>query len=504
MTRGRSIAAMLACALAGCAGAPLPPLPNVPLPARWTATTMPAFTTGSTDVRDRAQSLAGAVDRRDDWWIAFGGSRVDALVRSALAGNLSVAAAAATLRQAHELTLAQSAGLWPTLSIGVGAVQAHGANATVINSGAPRSRTALLSGSYAPDLFGLGASNLASTRAQEDATRWQLEAGRLTLAGDVLNALTAEKSALRVEQLMQQLVGIDTDVLTIVRSRAALGDVATTAVWAQSQQVHDRQAQLATARLQTAQARDLLASLLGDAPANFVEPDIDFDELALPDLAPRLPGDVIGRRPDVQIAAAQLHAANAAQQAAIAALLPQVTLSSDAGYVSTTVKRLFDPASLVWDLGVSATQSLFDAGAQRHRIEAARALADAQSAQYRGALISAFKDVADGLEALRHDAEADVEAIARMQAAQRQLDIASTSHALGEISRQDLLGTRAQLIQMQILQVQARACRLVDSANLMVSLGGALDDPPAQAATTAHRPLAIGMNSSSSTGAFEP
>jgi NodT family efflux transporter outer membrane factor (OMF) lipoprotein len=504
MTRRPLIATMLACALAGCVATPSTPLPIVPLPSRWTATAMPVATAGSDDVRDRAQSLTDPVERKEDWWSVFGGSRVDALVRAALAGNPSVTAAAATLRQAHELTLAQSASFWPTLSVGVGAVQAHGSNASVINSGAPSSRTALLSASYTPDLFGLNASNLASTKAQEDATRWQLEAGRLTLAGAVLNALTAEKSALRVEQLTQRLVSIDTDVLTILRSRESLGDVATAAVWAQSQQVHDRQAQLAAARLQTAQARDLLASLLGDAPANFVEPDIDFDELALPDFAPRLPGDVIGHRPDVQMAAAQLQSANATHQAAIAALLPQVTLSGDAGYVSATIKRLFDPASLVWDLGASATQSLFDAGAQRHRAAAAQALADAQSAQYRAAIIGAFKDVADGLEAVSHDAQGDVEAIARVQAAQRQFEIASKSHALGEISRQDLLVAQAQMIQMQLLQVQARASRLVDAANVMVSLGGSLENDDAQPAATSGRPLAIGLTSSSSTATFKP
>lgn len=451
---------------------PETPLPTTRMPSRWTATPVPDATAGVADLRDRVQSLNAPADPREDWWSAFGGPRVDRLVRGALAGNPGLAVATATLRQAREVTLAQAATLWPTLSVGVGSLQAHGVNAGVINSGAPRSRTALLSASYAPDLFAMNASGLASTQAQEDATRWQLEASRLTIAGAVLNALTAEKSAVSIEQLTQRLADIDTTGLTILEARQSLGDVPTAAVWAQSQQVHDRLAQLAAARLQTAQARDLLATLLGDAPANFVEPDIDFDELTLPDLAPRLPGDVVAQRPDVQMAAAQLRGANAAHQAAIAALLPQVAIGGDAGYVSATLKRLFDPASLVWDLGVSATQSLFDAGAQRHRVEAAHALADAQSAQYRSAILGAFRDVADGLEAVRHDAELDVQAIARAQAARHLLEIASTSHALGEISRQELLTSHSQMIQMQLLQVQARASRLIDAANLMVALGG--------------------------------
>jgi NodT family efflux transporter outer membrane factor (OMF) lipoprotein len=474
MTRRRLLAAGLA-ALAGCAAAPPAPPPTVPLPAHWTATPMPEATAGAGGQSDRAQSLAGPGDGREDWWSAFGGPRVDMLVRGALAANPGMAAAAATLRQARELVLAQSATRWPTLAVGIGAVQAHGANAGVLDSGAPRARTALLSASYAPDLFGLNADDIASAKAQEDATRWQLVAARLTLAGAVLNALATEKAAARVEQLTQRLAEVDAATLAILRTRESLGDVAAGAVWAQVQQLHDRQAQLASARLQTAQARDLLASLMGDAPANFVEPALEFDELALPDLALRLPGEVIARRPDVQMAAAQLRSADAAHQAAIAALLPQVTLGGDAGGVSATLRHLFDPASVAWDLALSATQSVFDAGAQRHRVAAAQALADAQSAQYRAAIVGAFRDVADGLEAVRHDAQADVEAIARARAAQRQVEIAEKSRDLGQISRQDVLAARSEALQSQILQVQARTNRLVDAVDLMVSLGGSAD-----------------------------
>ena len=496
--------ALSCAALAGCAGAPPASPTGAPQPSRLTVAELPASTAGTAAVRDRAQSLQAPALMRDDWWSAFGGSRVDVLVRGALASSPTVAAATATLRQARELALAQSATLWPTLSAGVGAVQAHGVDASVVNSGAPRSRSALLSASYSPDLFGLGASNVASASAQADAARWQLAAVRLSLEGAVLSALTAEKSALRAERLTEQLTTIDADMLGILQARESLGDVASSAVWAQAQQLHDRQAQLASARLQTAQARDLLVSLLGDGPANFVEPDIDFDELELPDIAINLPGEVIRRRPDVQAAAAQLRAADAAHAAAIAALLPQVTLSGDAGYVASTVKRLFDPASVVWDLGLSATQSLFDAGAQRHRTAAADAAAQAQAAQYRAAVVAAFRDVADGLEAVQHDAQADVAAVERLRAAQRQYEIAIRRHALGEISRQDLLAAQEQAILMQLLQVQARASRLVDAANVMVSLGGAPVGADGPSTSAALQTAALAVGRPRSTQAPEP
>jgi hypothetical protein len=49
---------------------------------------------------------------------------------------------------------------------------------------------------------------------------------------------------------------------------------------------------------------------------------------------------------------------------------------------------------------VSATQSPFDAGAQRYRIEVARAPAYAPSGQYRSTILATVRDVAEDLEAV--------------------------------------------------------------------------------------------------------
>ena len=465
------IAFLAAIAVTGCSGLAPSPMPAVELPAHLTATEMPSATAGSAAFADRSQSLVGVASMGEPWWSAFGDPSLDRLVRQALAANPGLASADASLRQARELAQAQASALWPTASLGVSAVQAHGANAGVVNSAAPRSRMALVSASYSPDLFGADRFGVRAAKAQAEAARWQWVATRLSLEGAVLNAVVAETSLRKQQALLERLVQIDVATLAIVRSREALGDVSRAAVWAQEQQVHDRRAQLAATQLQAAQAHDLLASLLGRAPASFAELAIDFDELRLPDIPLTLPGDVVLHRPDVQLASEQFRAVDAQRQAAVAGLLPTLALSGDAGYVADNVRHLLDPASLVWDLGASATQTLFDAGAQRHREAAARAATDAQAAQYQAAIVFAFKDVADDLEAFRHDADASAEAVSRSDAAARQAVIATASQSLGEISRQDALAAENQWVQMQLQQVQARASRLVDTVNLMVALG---------------------------------
>jgi NodT family efflux transporter outer membrane factor (OMF) lipoprotein len=467
-------------AVAGCADAPPFVAPDVALPARLTSAPLPAATAGGPDATNRAQSLAGDRLACGAWWHGFGDPRVDELVAHALAGNPTIGVAQAQLRQAHELALAQAATLWPSADVGVAAVRTHGANASLVDNSAPGARTALLSASYSPDVFGALARSVESSQAQEDAARFELQATKLALAGAVIDALVAEDAAVREQQLLTRLVGIDADVLAIVDARQALGDVATSAAWAQRQQLHDRKSALASAELQLAQSRDLLASLEGRLPAD-VASQSDSLSLTLPDIPARLTGAAILQRPDVRMAGAQLHAADASLEAALASRLPQVALTADAGYAVGIAGALFNPLNVVWDVGASVTQSLFDAGARRHQSEAARAVVEAQEAQYRATAIAAFKDVADALEAVRRDAEADAEATERATASRRQWDIAIRGEALGDLSRQDVLAAQSQLLQNEALQVQTRAARLADAAEALVALGGAIDDaaPPA-------------------------
>jgi NodT family efflux transporter outer membrane factor (OMF) lipoprotein len=478
------LAALALLAVAGCAGAPAFVAPDVATPERLSVAALPAVTAGTVDGPGRAQSLAGDRWACPAWWRGFGDPRVAQLVARALAKNPTIQGAQATLAQAHELALAQSAGRWPALDLGAAITRTHGAHATLIDNSAPGARTLLLSASYAPDLFGALARSAESAQAQEDAARWSLVASRLSLVGAVVDAAAAADAAARSERLLAQLAGLDQDVLRIVTARQQLGDQPMSAVWAQRQQVHDRASALAAARLQATRSQTLLASLVGGLPGD-VAPDEPAFTFALPDIPARLTGAAILQRPDVRIAGAQLHAADAAREAALAARFPQIALNAETGYGVGVAGALFSPVNLVWDLGASVTQSVFDAGARRHQAEAARALAQAQEAQYRATVLGAFKDVADALEAVRRDAEADAEAAERAESARRQWEIARQAQALGDSSRQDVLALQSAFLQNQILQLQARAARVADAADAFVALGGDIDDDATRCASGA-------------------
>jgi NodT family efflux transporter outer membrane factor (OMF) lipoprotein len=222
-----------------------------------------------------------------------------------------------------------------------------------------------------------------------------------------------------------------------------------------------------------AQQRDLITALVGRLPA--AEPDQTFElaALTLPVRLPvSLPSKLVEQRPDVRAAEAQLHTASADVGVAVAARLPQFSLTGNAGTTALTLASLGTPGNVFWAIGGSLSQTIFDAGALFHKQRGAEAAFDAAKAQYRSTVIGAFQNVADSLRALQSDAEALKAAVAAEAAAKKSLDIAGGQWRAGAVGYLILL-TAQQAYQTALLNlVQAQAGRYADTAALFQALGG--------------------------------
>lgn len=85
--------------------------------------------------------------------------------------------------------------------------------------------------------------------------------------------------------------------------------------------------------------------------------------------------------------------------------------------------KIFGAGTGFWDLGGSATQSVFQGGILLHRERAARAAYVQASEQYRSTVLTAFQNVADTLNALQQDADWLKSAAAARDAAKVTLDL---------------------------------------------------------------------------------
>jgi NodT family efflux transporter outer membrane factor (OMF) lipoprotein len=237
---------------------------------------------------------------------------------------------------------------------------------------------------------------------------------------------------------------------------------------------------------QLAVQRDLLTALIGRFPSQEPTEKFELASLQLPtDLPVSLPSKLVEQRPDIQSAEAQLHAASASIGVAVAAMLPQFTLTANGGTVANQIGQLFiTPETAFWTLAGNVAQTIFDAGTLLHKKRAADAAFEQAAAMYRNTVITAFQNVADALHAVQSDAETLKAAFAAERAAFKSLEIARLQLQLGAIGYLGLLTTENTYQTALLALVQAQAARYADTAALFQALGGGWwnrqDVPPAK------------------------
>jgi NodT family efflux transporter outer membrane factor (OMF) lipoprotein len=329
--------------------------------------------------------------------------------------------------------------------------------------------------SYVPDVFGENRRQVESLAAQAEATRFTLDATYLTLTANVVTAAVQEAGLSEQIEATMRVIELEREALAVLRHELQLGAVAEADIYAQDAALAQLEATLPPLNRQLQQTRDLLAALTGRLPADFKADALKLDQLVLPaDLPLGVPSQLVERRPDVRAAEAQLHAATAQVGVAIANLLPQLTITGDAGSTAPVLSELFKAGTGFWSIGANASQTLFQGGTLIHRKRAADAALDQAGAAYRSAVLSAFQNVADALHALDTDADALNAADRAKRAAQRSLEVARRQLELGSVSYLALVNAEQTYQQAVVSLAQARTSRYVDTAALFQALGGSV------------------------------
>jgi NodT family efflux transporter outer membrane factor (OMF) lipoprotein len=424
------------------------------------------------------QNLSVDADIQASWWSLFHSEPLDNLVRTALRDSPTIAAATAALRAAQEGYVAQrGASVFPQFDAQATATREAAPGAAFGQPGLGSSTFTLFAAavnvSYKFDLVGATRRQLEALAAQSDYQRWQLEAARLTLAGNVVT--TAITAAALNDQIAaaSDMLASERDQLQIIQRQHAAGAASQTDVLTQQAQVSQLEAALPALQKSLAQAGHRLAVLNGQPPDQGSTAGLTLSALTLPAQLPlSLPAKLVRQRPDVRAAEALLHQASAQAGVATANLYPQLTLSGSVGSETTSISDLFSAGTAAWNIGGTLLQPLFHGGELRAKRRQAFDNLDEAAAQYRGVVLAALQDVADTLRALQADAQS-AQADARAEAAARDsLDITRRQFQAGGTSYVNLLIAQRQYAQVRQTRIQGEMARLTDSAALLQALGG--------------------------------
>ena len=464
--------------LASCAVGSNFTLPAAPDVDRYTPEKLASPTAGAGGPRLSQQHFVSGEDVSSRWWRAFRSKPLDELIKMSVEHNPSLQSAEAAIRVAQYNALAQRGLFFPQIGANFtpSIQQISGASSSGPGGQSPSVftlHTAQLNVSFVPDIWGQNIRAVESLDALSEQQLFQLEAAYLTLTANVVTAAIQEASLRGQIAAIQRVVKIERGILDIVKNQFNAGQSAKVDVLAQEAALAQAEQLLPPLEKQLALQRDLLTALAGQFSADEILQKFTLNGLALPaNLPVSLPSTLVRQRPDVRAAEALLHSTNALVGVSIAARLPNVTISGNAGAVGFTLAELFTPGTSFYVLAASVTQPIFDGLTLYHKQKAAEAAVDQADALYRQAVITAVQNVADALRSLQADARAVNAAVKAELAAKASLDIIQKQLALGQVNQVVVLNAQQVYLTAAVVRVQAQATRLSDTAALFMALGG--------------------------------
>jgi len=416
---------------------------------------------------------------RGAWWEIFGDPELNALQAQLDPANQNLRIAEARLREARAAIRFNRAALFPTLSAsaGLSAVRPSGNQpfrSQSTNLGSSGDLLASIDLSYEVDLWGRIHRTVAAARHEATATAADLETARLSLHAELAMDYFELRAVDAQQQLLDETVQAFEAALRLTTTRFQGGAAPKSDVAQAQTQLDTTRAQTTDVTVQRAQLEHAIAILLGRPPADFGLPPRPLDTRP-PSIPVGLPSQLLERRPD--IAAAERRVAEANEQIGIAkaAYYPALVLNASVGFEGSTFGNLLNASSLVWAVGASLTQTIFDGGRRRATSDAARAGYDATVAAYRQTTLTAFQQVEDNVAALRILEEEARQQRQAVQSAQQSLQLFTIRYRGGVDNYLQVITAQTVTLSNQRTEIDILGRRMTASVLLVKALGGGWD-----------------------------
>lgn len=445
----RAIPIAFVVALAGCATAPLPHLPNN-TPAEW---------------QHAPAAMAPAPDLHG-WWKAFNDAELDRLVDRALADNLTIQQAALRIGAARALHGHTHAAYLPQFGARTFAEPVPDNSASYFQAG--------FDAKWEFGLFGRGKSHARVTKAELGIAESEAQTARVSVVAEVVRAyveLRGAQQRLRLFEQAQQLAQ-EKAALTSTRLRLRLAS-ANDRARAQAEQA-SAQAALYEPRLAIERSRQQLALLLGRS-----QPAADLVADGAP---PRLgelriasaPADLLRTRPEIRRAENEVLKAAGELGLANADLYPRLGIGGSLTYAARVIghTRLSDGDSIV-TFGPAIDLPLFDWGARRAVVDSRDAALSASVLAYRQAVLEGIGEAETALATLQQQSERSAALGRGIDGLEDGAAAAATLGRLGLADGFDRVASDGALLQAKLEAAQAEQERSIAFIALYKSLGGA-------------------------------
>ena len=408
----------------------------------------------------------------DKWWQEYKDPELDTYMQAVDVSNQTLAKDAAAYKYALAVVDASKADFMPTISAGVSATtsQTMQNNSTTKTT---KSVDASLQASWIPDIWGEVKRAVEANEANAQATKADLAAARLSI--EILLA----QSYFELRSLDSQMILLDKILkdyrtsLAIIQNQYNAGIVAQTDLLIAQQAVKAVNAQISELKIQRAQLEHSIAVLIGKNPSEFTiaQKALHVEVLHLPSL---LPSQMLERRPDIASAERRMKAVNAEIGVADAAWFPQLGLSASIGGQASTLADLISTPNLIWALGGSLSQAIFDGGVREANKKQAMASYDESVANYKQSVLIAFGQVEDALTTLKNLKDESEIQKEKLKLSQEMFVITKNQYNAGIVNDLSTMSAEANLFNDMLIQTELEGRFMVAHTALIGALGGGL------------------------------
>ncbi|WP_086234737.1 efflux transporter outer membrane subunit [Campylobacter devanensis] len=400
----------------------------------------------------------------ESWWESFGDERLNLLIQKALQNNSDLLIALNNIEKARVSLRLDRIEYLPNISLqGEASKSDKGYNNPTVEQ---FSLSAVLS--YELDLWGRVRNTANASESAYNATKFDYESARISLASSVANAYFLLISLREQEQILKDTLISYIQSVEYRAMQLASGEI-DELVYAQTVATADEaRAQLAGLQTQISQANSALAILVGGSLDEILYSDINV-ATRLPNL-PQVPSgissDILLKRADVASALERLKSSNYLVGVARTQWLPKISLTGIFGYSSADLDNLISANKSIWSVGGSLIGPLLDFGRTYNSVEIANLEQNASFLAYDKAVKNAFSEIRTALDS-RKNSMIKAQSTANLVASQQKVyNIAQSRYDAGYSSHLELLDSQRSLLSAKLSLTSAN----LEAANSVVAV----------------------------------
>ncbi|WP_323992501.1 efflux transporter outer membrane subunit [Nguyenibacter sp. L1] len=412
------------------------------------------------------------------WWTLLHDPQLDALEDKATAANADLQAAAERFVQARAMVMQARADLLPHFGLAFGASDnKQSADRLFRYKGALTQTDEFYGGlaSWEPDFWSeiRNQVRVAKYSAQQKAADYA--SARLSLQAELASDYIALRGYDAQDAIYRKSIAYYQKAVSVTQTQLANQAAPRLDLARAQNRLYVTQAAELDILAQREVTEHAIAVLTNSAPSGFhIAPSdrLDFARAAIPT---GVPSDLLQRRPDIASSEREMAQANRMIGVARAAFYPHIALSANGGFDANG----FDLANLansMWSYGASASMPIFEGGLRRAALQSSWAGYREMRDHYRATVLSAFREVEDGLSRTsRLWAETD-RLKAAVSAALDMQNMTMTLYKGGLSPYLDAIIAQEAALDAQISQVQVATRYFQAQVGLIRALGGGWND----------------------------